>query len=260
MNKTILAAALLAISTLLAGCSDDDESAIVTSETHTTPFAYTGYAGPAFWDELSSDNGECAMGNQQSPINLSSGTADAGLQSLDLDLHSTAIHMINNGHTLELEYHDGSYLTLAGAKYELLQFHFHTLSEHAVDGEHAEMELHAVFKNADSGKLAVIGQLYDLGEPNTFLANLVDHLPMTTGQTKELETKVNLMDGLTSTAGYYRYEGSLTTPPCSPIVTWTVLKEHATLSQAQLDSFRMIMGNNFRPLQPLGGRNVLMTP
>lgn len=223
-------------------------------------FLYTGDKGPAFWGELNPDWEAClGKGGMQSPIDINNVRNDWRLSPLKLHLDETEIHMINNGHAIELEYEEGSTLKFEGVVYDLLQFHFHTLSEHTVEGNHGAMELHAVFKNMESGKLAVIGMLYSIGSENHFLQELIDAgLPKKEGD-ETLAWDINLDDGLTNTSSYYTYQGSLTTPPCSEIVTWIVLKQAAEMSEQQFQEFRKILGNDFRPLQERNNREVRAT-
>ncbi|EMQ2878157.1 carbonic anhydrase family protein, partial [Vibrio navarrensis] len=56
---------------------------------------------------------------------------------------------------------------------------------------------------------------------------------------------------------YYRFNGSLTTPPCSEGVRWFVLKQASELSSSQTEQLMSVMGHNNRPLQPLNARTVL---
>jgi carbonic anhydrase len=124
------------------------------------------------------------------------------------------------------------------------------------------MELHAVFKDdlVNTTKIAVVGMRYTLGSANRFLAALLAHgLPEQAGDHVEAVDAINLADGLTDTAAYYTYPGSLTTPPCSENVTWIVLKQVAELSRQQFEAFRRILGNDFRPLQQRSGRVVRVT-
>ena len=118
------------------------------------------------------------------------------------------------------------------------------------------MEMHAVFKDTVSGDIVVIGQLFRLGAENAFLAQIDSNLPAKSGETFESETTINIGDGFEDLRKYFTYQGSLTTPPCSSIVTWIVLENWATLSAAQFERFNGILGNNFRPQQPLAGRTV----
>lgn len=211
--------------------------------------------------ELAPEWENCSLDSRQSPIDLSASIVDEALTPLVLNLHGTPLAICNDGHTIEQEYEAGSTLSFEGVTYDLLQFHFHTLSEHTIDGERGAMELHAVFRNDASGDLAVIGMLYDVGEENEFLALFDDRLPVKKGdETDDAGTEVDLAEGLTDAAEYYTYPGSLTTPPCSPIVTWIVLKERAELSADQFKAFRDILGNDFRPLQERNGRTIRTTP
>ncbi len=226
-------------------------------------FAYSGDTGPGFWSETPGWE-TCARstepGARQTPINIRKATEDDSLGPLQLTLLDTELHLINNGHTIEQEYETGSSLNVGGAPFDLLQFHFHTQSEHAVRGKRGVMELHAVFRDAMSGDLAVVGVLYKLGKKSEFLADLMaEGLPEKAGDTVISHHEVNLSDALTDAGSYYTYPGSLTTPPCSEIVTWFVLTEQATMSQAQFKSFNNIMGNNFRPLQARNNRTVRVT-
>ena len=223
-------------------------------------FEYSGDEGPAYWHELDAGFAACGLGINQSPIDIQRPIRRAGrLGALDLDLHDTEIHLKNNGHTIEQEYEAGSRLTFGGVTYELLQFHFHTLSEHTLRGERYPMEMHAVFRNADSGNLAVIGQLFRVnrgGKVNAFLDEFDDDLPKKKDDVFTDAAHINLADGLRNTRSYFTYPGSLTTPPCSPIVTWIVLRQVASMSQGQFEAFRDIVGNNFRPLQDRGDRQI----
>ncbi|MCI0417186.1 carbonic anhydrase family protein [bacterium] len=224
-----------------------------------TEFGYSGDIGPGYWGELDPSWIACSTDLRQTPIDISRATLDNALKSLDLELRDTEIELINNGHTIEQEYEPGSTLSLNGVIYDLLQFHFHTFSEHTVRGVRYPMEMHAVFRNPETGNLAVLGTFFRIGGENKFLSEFDDHLPQKDGDHFTSEHHINIADALTETSSYYTYDGSLTTPPCSPIVTWFVLKEAATISEEQFHSFQNIMGNNFRPLQPRNDRVIRTT-
>jgi carbonic anhydrase len=96
-----------------------------------------------------------------------------------------------------------------------------------------------------------------LGKPNEFLDTLISAgLPEKKDDSVESHVTINLTEGLVRTSNYYTYPGSLTTPPCSEIVTWIVLKKQATMSEEQFKAFNRIMGNNFRPLQDRNARTI----
>ena len=82
----------------------------------------------------------------------------------------------NNGHTIQITYDQGNSIEVGGKKYDLLQFHFHALSEHTIDGAHGDMEVHFVHKSAD-GALAVVGALIHGGAENAAYAPVMSNLP-----------------------------------------------------------------------------------
>jgi carbonic anhydrase len=258
LSRSFVALALVA--TLATGCFDGDSPSAAprteTQEGHS--FGYAGDVGPGFWGKLDPDWKACA-GARQSPIDITATRPARALAPLRLSLHPSPTHLVNNGHTLEMEYHAGSSVQWHGTTYDLLQFHFHTPSEHTIAGRRYPMELHAVFKAPSTGRLLVIGQLFQPGASNPFLARFAAHLPAHSGGSWSGTGSIDVASELTGTSGYWTYAGSLTTPPCSPIVTWVVLKRIATASTGQLEAFWNVMGNNFRPTQAREGRAVEST-
>jgi len=225
---------------------------------HAEDWGYSGTHGPRFWAKT--PGWEACAGTaateRQSPIDIDEVVADKELTRLQADLKETPVAVVNNGHTIEEEYRLGSSLTLAGVRYDLKQFHFHTPSEHTVRGAHAAMEMHVVFKDAGSDKLVVIGVLFEVGKANAFLSALMaDGLPGKRGEEVDAHSRpVNVAQALTDTSQYYTYPGSLTTPPCSENVTWFVLKGRPEMSAEQLAAFHRVLGDNARPVQKLNHR------
>ena len=162
----------------------------------------------------------------QSPIDIRDGVAKKGaLPVIAFDYKPSPLTIIDNGHTVQVDYAPGSFITVQGKRYELVQFHFHKPSEEKINGKSADMVAHLVHKDAD-GNLAVVAVLLKTGQPNKLVETLWKNLP----PTKEKETtvagvQVNATDLLPpNKAAYYTFTGSLTTPPCSEGVTWFVLK------------------------------------
>jgi carbonic anhydrase len=143
-----------------------------------------------------------------------------------------------------------------GATYELVQFHFHAPSEHTIDGKHADAEVHLVHRNA-AGQLAVVGVLIKKGLENRASKSLWDNLPTHAGPARPLSEPVNPDGLLPVRRTSYRYEGSLTTPPCAEGVTWMVMTEPIQLSAMQLKLFEKLIKRNNRPVQPLNRRTVI---
>jgi carbonic anhydrase len=224
-------------------------------------FTYNGDTGPGYWSDLESDFSTCAASpsGHQSPIDIDAVIEDSRLDTLNLLLSEMPFTLINNGHTIMATPKFGGTLRLDGDTYTLAQFHFHTLSEHTVEGNRGVMELHAVFTDAN-GNNAVIGMLYKIGRPNLFVQQLIGAgLPKLTTSAPVTINRLSLGDAFTDTSRYYTYAGSLTTPPCSENVKWVVLKQWAELSPEQLEAFRTILGDDFRPVQRRNQRLVLAT-
>ena len=218
-------------------------------------WGYEGGGGPAYWGSLSPAFSACADGTEQSPIDLA-GAETRDLVNIEFDYAPGPIAIINNGHTIQVNYAPGSAITLDGARYELIQFHFHHGSEHTVAGVRFPMELHLVHR-ADKGALAVIGILLKEGVANEALAPVWRHLPTE-------QTSATVVPGMVDAAALlpgrrttWRYRGSLTTPPCTEGVKWLVMTEPAALAAEQIASYRAIFAHSHRPVQPLNQRTLV---
>jgi carbonic anhydrase len=221
-------------------------------------WSYEGVTGPSHWGDLDPAWALAKSGKQQSPIDIVRARAvPMPLPPLVVKYEDTSLEILNNGHTIEDDVHGGGTLTVGDQVYRLAQFHFHSPSEHAIDGKHAPMELHLVHKN-EKGELAVVGVMIVEGPAHPELAVLWEHLPEEPGRCEEVEgVRVNPSRLLPASLASYRYSGSLTTPPCSENVAWFVLDRPITASAAQIAEFRALIHGNSRPTQPLNGRPVL---
>ena len=165
--------------------------------------------------------------------------------------------MVNNGHTVQVGYAPGSTLQLDGTTFELKQFHFHAPSENLIEGKSYPLEGHLVHVS-DKGEIAVVAVMFEAGKANPALAAAWSALPAKVGEIQALKTPLVAEQLLPENRDYYRFSGSLTTPPCSEGVRWLVMKQPVEVSQAQIDAFKAVMHHpNNRPVQPLNGRVVL---
>ena len=140
--------------------------------------------------------------------------------------------------------------------YELVQFHFHSPSEHTLDGKYAPLEAHFVHKSAD-GELVAVGILVEVGEHNVILEPILAALPDREGGKRHLEgLDLDLSQLRPLPKRYYQYRGSLTTPPCSEGVEWIVYAEKREVSAEQMVAIVSQLHNNYRPVQPLGERTL----
>ena len=216
-------------------------------------WSYSGEAGPANWGKLDPEYALCATGTKQSPIDIVSPTQQ-DLPDIIFEYKPSAVTVVNNGHTVQVNYQAGSSITIDGTVYKLAQFHFHAPSEHTIKGKHAAAEMHLVHKS-DAGGLAVVGAMIVEGSENPAFAPVWTSLPATSGG--EASASVDVSALLPSDRRTIRYDGSLTTPPGTEGVRWNLLVEPVALSKAQLDAFtKLYLGNN-RPVQSLNGRTVV---
>jgi carbonic anhydrase len=219
-------------------------------------WGYFGPTGPTHWGDLSPDYIFCKIGKNQSPIDISS-PISAPLPMLNLYYPAGATSIVNNGHTIKVTPAPGGRLFIDGKEFKLLQFHFHTPSEHSINRKLYPMEMHLVHKSGD-GELAVIGVLFKEGRENPALATLLRHFPVGVNNPRSLQqVQFNLNQLLPSDLSYYRYNGSLTTPPCTEGVRWFVLKTPVEASKLQILQFKEVMKQNNRPVQPLNARLIL---
>jgi carbonic anhydrase len=259
MRRCILIATVI-LALLFLGCAEEiTEKPLTPVETpkeevrEEVHWSYKGETGPEHWAELGYS--DCA-GSEQSPVDI---PADAPIHDADISFNynPSALNIINNGHTIKVEYDKGSTIEVEGKTYNLLQFHFHAPSEHTINGEYYDMELHLVHQS-DDGEYAVIGVMIKAGSENDAYTPVWEHLPAEKG---ELETisgvSVNAIDLLPEDRSYYRYNGSFTTPPCTEGVKWFVLSTPVELSNEQIGAFKAIYSGNNRPTQPMNEREFI---
>lgn len=153
-----------------------------------------------------------------------------------------------------------------------LNYHAHVTSEHSIDGVFGDTEVHIVHQYVspegvpDATKLAVVGFIFKLSPDNT-PSSFFNHWDVrSVSPTRSFNFAEAMADAVTRAKGYYRYSGSLTTPPCSQIVEWFVLDVFLPISREQVEylralfpdnsSFALGKGNN-RLQQMVNGRQVL---
>jgi carbonic anhydrase len=230
---------------------------------------YEGAEGPQRWGSLSPKFAACGEGRAQSPIDIGEAASVAESPTLKLRYPTAALRIahhehvadgINNGHTVQINYAGGDTMTIGDQAYALVQYHFHNQSEHTIKGKHYPMEMHLVHKSADA-KLAVVGVLIEEGAHNAAFDPIWSNLPAQKGvETHYPHVNVDVDALLPAKRSSYRYDGSLTTPPCSEGVTWVVMTTPIQLSADQIQAFTKVIHDNNRATQPLNGRRVVTEP
>jgi carbonic anhydrase len=218
-------------------------------------FSYEGETGPEFWGELDEAWATCSVGVEQSPIDFGKVAPHSAL-SIDAGYDPMPLVVENNGHTIEVAYEGGGELWNELGTFESRQFHFHTPSEHLVNGQSYPLEMHIVHQN-EAGQRAVLGVFFEVGEPSASLDAILANAPAEPDTIIEaVDTMIGVTDLLPSSPAGWAYAGSLTTPPCSEAVSWQVLYETVQASQEQIDAMRALIEPNARPVQPLGERHI----
>jgi carbonic anhydrase len=230
-----------------------------STATQNVHWGYTGAGSPEKWGDLDAKYATCKTGRYQSPIDIII-AAPTVVESIAFNYRATPLKMVNNGHTIQINTNAESAIHIHGKEYKLVQFHFHSPSEHTVNGTQYTMEVHLVHKNAE-GQLAVVGVLMQPGKPHPLLQTLIEQFPADVNQEKVVQNvRVNPKDFFPRETQYYHYNGSLTTPPCSEGVAWFVMKTPIEVSAEQVSQFTAVMHQNARPVQPLHDRVVLEKP
>jgi carbonic anhydrase len=214
--------------------------------------------GPQHWGDLKAEFATCKAGHRQSPIDIQK-AEKADLPAIQFDYKPSPLRIIDNGHTIMVTYAPGSSIRVADTQYQLKQFHFHRPSEEKIHGKTYDMVAHLVHADP-AGRLAVVAVLLEQGTESPLVRELWRDIPKQKGKEVLLETvQINVADLLPGDHGYYTFEGSLTTPPCSEDVTWFVLKQPFHVSAGEIAEFSKLYRLDARPTQPLYGRIVRET-
>lgn len=230
--------------TLSSGCA--------TKSTH---WGYSGQQGTKNWATLSSDNFACS-GKNQFPINLS-GFVESELPPVEFNYRPGGDEILNKGHTVQVNYKKGSSIKMDGQVFQLLQFHFHAPSENHINGHSYPLEAHLVHAD-NNGNLAVVAVMFEEGAANSGLKSAWSKMPKQAGDKHALLENLDVNTILPTDREYYRFNGSLTTPPCSEGVRWLVMKSSMTASKEHIEAFTMVLHEpNNRPLQDVNARTIL---
>uniref|UniRef100_A0AAZ3Q2C4 protein-tyrosine-phosphatase n=1 Tax=Oncorhynchus tshawytscha TaxID=74940 RepID=A0AAZ3Q2C4_ONCTS len=258
-------------------------------------WAYSGTHGTGGW---ASSYPECVERNQ-SPVDISDEDAQVSQEYQELTLNgfnaesSNKTSMKNTGKTVAVLLKDDYFVRGAGLpgrfKAEKIEFHWGQSngsagSEHSINDRKFPVEMQIYLYNSDDfdslsaaikekRMIAALAVFFEVGRrDNPSVEPIIQGLKRVVHHEKEtFLSPFILRDLLPSSLGsYYRYTGSLTSPPCSKVVEWIVFSRPVLLSHSQLDAFYSIftteqqdhvksveyLRNNYRPLQDLDNREV----
>ena len=226
------------------------------AEEHTSHWGYEGQEKPENWGKLSPEYSTCENGKNQSPINIDH-VLKTQHENLTFSFETGKQEIVNNGHTIQVNVTGNNQLILDEQIFTLQQFHFHTPSENTIKGKHYPMEAHFVYKNK-AGELTVVALMFNSGEANSEIEKAWQQMPTEVNNKTILNKTVDINTLFPKKLDYYRFSGSLTTPPCTEGVRWIVLEQATTASDEQIQKFHSIMHHdNNRPVQPLNGRVIV---
>ena len=262
--RSLLTYTIIGVS--IVSCSSENAGSENQNDEHAVHWGYEAENGPNVWGSMSPDWSTCAEGLGQSPIDITSATK-GDLPAVEFDIpngqevevlnQGGVISELDNGHTIQINAKTGEKLTVGDKSYSLVQFHFHAPSEHTVDGEHFPMEMHFVHQ-AEDGALAVLGLLLEEGFANPGIEPLWANLSAGAGTEVAIEVPAEFAEHVFPNvgSGFYHYDGSLTTPPCSEGVNWYVRRTPTQLSKEQIAAFTAVYDHNNRPVQALNDRTL----
>jgi carbonic anhydrase len=209
-----------------------------------------GPLGPGHWPGL------CTTGKMQAPIDI--GHAEKlRIDTLKVKYEPVDLDIINdcNQYRILVKFPDNYWLTVGKKPYNLTELHFRAPGENAVNGKRPRMSVQLVHFSPE-GVFLVIEIPVVTGKENPVIKTLWDHIPDPGKENKVKGVKISAADLLPADRSFYRFPGSLTTPICTEVATWIVMKNPIELSEAQIAEYMKHYHNNARPLQPLNGRPV----
>ncbi|CAA0837836.1 Alpha carbonic anhydrase 1- chloroplastic [Striga hermonthica] len=231
-------------------------------------FTYSGPKGPNQWASLSPSFFLCATGKSQSPIDIITGGAvpSKTLKPLVREYNAVNVTLVNNKYTVAIEYpeHTGE-IIVDDKHYSLKQMHWHSPSEHRINGKRFAAELHMVHISED-GNVSVVATLFKYGKPDPLLGKINDKMNDLVYEAKNREASPITIQGFhpvelrETSRKYYRYIGSGSVPPCSENLMYLVLGKARSISKEQVEALKAPLDVrckfNARPCQPINGRQV----
>ena len=218
-------------------------------------WGYQGDAAPEHWHTLHEDYATCA-GENQSPVDIRA-TVDADLPPIEFYYGSQAQTVTNDGNTVQFSYPVSHHVVVDDDAFHLRNIRAHTPSENQINGQSFPMEAHLVHEN-NTGETVIVAVMVALGNRNPAFNTLLHAIPASAGKAVELAKLIEPAELLPDQRDYFRFNGSLTTPPCTEGVRWLVMKKPVSVSTKQLQTVAGALGQtNNRPVQPLNARLIL---
>lgn len=237
--------------TIALGLATVSMFAAATVAAQSLDWRYTDADQPENWSAANPAYAACDAGMMQSPIDLSDANA-LGEIEIAAAYGPTAGTLRLGQHKVQVDAGQGQGMISGDRLFNLIQVHFHTPSEHAIDGERYPLVAHFVHAT-DDGTLGVLGVMFEEGEANPGLQQIIDAVPQGNNASVTVDMAAMVPDELE----VYRYMGSLTTPPCSENVNWHVVDDVLEASPAQIAAMEGALSFSARSLQPANNRLIV---
>lgn len=205
------------------------------------------------WSKINPEYAACDTGAMQSPIDLGASKVTGNITVMT-NYGTTGGKLAVAEEKVQIDFTPGLFMHSGTQHFNLIQVHFHTPAEHAIDGERHPLVAHFVHAT-DDGALGVLGVMFVEGDANAELGKVVSAMESGSGTDVTVDAGAMIPEDLR----VYRYMGSLTTPPCSEGVNWHVANSTMTASAEQIAALRGALGPSARSVQPLGNR-LLVAP
>lgn len=244
----------LALATKPTTAAEVSAAAHAAVSTHSLHWSYEGETGPHAWSKLSPEYAKCGTGERQSPIDIRDGMK-LDLEPITFEYRPSRFKVIDNGHTIQANVAGWNSMQVMGRRFKLVQFHFHTPPEEAINGRQYDMVVHLVHKDTQD-RLAVVAVLVEGGVRQPAIQAVLNNLPLERNVEVAGSADLDLAQILPTDRRYFTYMGSLTTPPCSEDVLWVVMKQPVQATSDQINLFSRLYPMNARPIQASAGRTI----
>ena len=209
------------------------------------------------WDDSSKYAPTCVEGKNQSPINFKN-VYIAKLPEFKFMYQKSNLTVLNNNYTALVTPKQDNYILLDNIKYDLKQFHFHSPSEHQIDGVSYPLEVQFVHQDSDDNYV-IVSILFKMGSKTPkFYKKLFYSIPQQKESSNFLTQKININKLISQRGSYQHYNGSLTGPSCHEGVKWLVLDSPILISNDYLTMYKThFKEDNNRPVQPINARLIV---
>lgn len=242
---------------ILSSCSPNHVAQVVhltnstASEASTEDWSYSGKTGPTYWSSINKEYALCASGKEQSPVNID--RVQKKSLPLGINYHNGLFKIEKEQYTVTLiPLNNTNSINLNGTNYPLQAFHFHTPSEHTINGVHSDLEIHFIHEDMKKSVVS-ISVLVNSGRLNKEFQKIMNPNLMDEDNEEKI-VKINLQSFIPYTSKKVSYNGSFTTPPCTEGIKWIVFNKPIQFSDEQIHFYQNYFNPNSRPVQPLNGR------